>query len=121
MARAYGAVAQFLAERFKGIFRPIEDQTTVGVTAAQIVNHDPERVALVIANHGAADVYVALDQLVSVTRGVRLAAGGGAMSVNVEEDANLPAQEWWGISAGAGNVVYSLGTKRETALADLEA
>ena len=42
------------------------------------------------------------------------------MSVNVEADGNLPALQWWGISAGAGNVVYALMVKREIALADLE-
>ena len=121
MARVFGAVAQFLAGRFKGIFREIEAQPTIGVAIGNIVGHDPERVSLVITNHGAADVYVAPNQQVSVTRGIRLAAGGGAMSVNVEEDGNHPTLLWWGISAGAGTVVYALGSKREVALADLEA
>ncbi len=121
MARVFGAAAQFLAERFKGIFRAVETQTTVGSTAVEIVPYDAERVALVVANHGAADVYMALTNEVSVTRGVRLAAGGGVMSVNVVDDGNLSAMSWWGISAVAGNVVYSLGTKREVALSDLEA
>lgn len=120
MARKLGAVAQYLADRFKGILREYEGGATIGVAAGQIVAHDPERVSLTLANHGAADVYISPTQEVGVTRGVRLAAGGGAMSVNVEEDGNLPALQWWGISAGAGNVVYALMVKREIALGDLE-
>ena len=120
MARKLGAVAQFLAERFNGILREYEDQITIGVAVGQIVPHDPERVSLTLANHGAADVYVSPTEQVSVTRGIRIAAGGGAMSVNVEEDGNMSALSWWGISGGAGNVVYALMIKREVALRDLE-
>ncbi len=120
MSRVFGAVAQFLAARFKGILREYEGEHTVGVTPVQIVAHDPERVSLLIANHGAADIRIAPSEGVTVTRGIRLGAGGGALSINVEEDGHLPALQWWGISGGAGNAVYSLSVKREVALKDLE-
>ena len=120
MPRIFGAVAQYLASRFKGILREYEGTHTVGVAAVQIVAHDPERVSLLIANHGAADIRIAPSEQVTVTRGIRLGAGGGAMSINVEEDGHLPSLQWWGISAGAGNAVYSLGVKREVAFKDLE-
>lgn len=116
----YGAVAEFLSERFKGIVRESEVTPTVGTTAVEIVGHDSERVSLFIANHGAADVYISPTNQVSVTRGIRLGAGGGAMSVNVEDDANLPSLSWWGISASAGNAVYGLLVKRDVAIHDSE-
>lgn len=116
----YGAVAEFLAARFKGVVREIEGTLTVGTAAVEIVGHDSERVSLLIANHGAADVYISPTNQVSVTRGIRLGAGGGALSVNVQDDANLSALSWWGISAAAGNAVYSLQVKRDVAIHDSE-
>ena len=120
MARVFGAVAAFLANRYGGLCHTPESVVTVGVAAVRIVQANSERVGLVLCNNGAADIRIANTPEVTVTTGLRIPAGGGAVSMWVDEDGPRSAMEWWGIGAGAGNVVYVNEVVRETALGGSE-
>lgn len=107
-----GAALEFVEARFRGRFDYREFVVTVGTSLVLWVPPDYERISLTLVNFGPADVIIAPNQLVGVNRGLRLAAGGGMIAVDVTEDGLLPCLEWDAISSGAGNNVYALGVYR---------
>jgi hypothetical protein len=115
MARASsGAVRDNLADRFGGAFTVKETTVTVGVVPVTLAGNNPERTGLTICNNGAADVYVATKPLTAIANGIRLGSGGGVLTVNLNDDSLLPAVEWFGLSAGAGNSVFVQEVYRDT-------
>lgn len=113
MANIFGAVAKFLADRFGGVMRELEAETTVGVTAVSVAPRDPERMSLTLANLGTTSIVVAPFASVTLLRGIRLISGGGTVSLNVEEDGHLPSLEWFGIGDAAGGAIYRLEVRRD--------
>ena len=103
--RKTGAARWFTEGMLGGPTREVPSTVTVGVTLVKVVQANPDRVGLVMVNGGAADVFVWLDNSVSTSKGVRLTANGGSATLTVRDDFTRPAQEWDGISSGAGNVV----------------
>lgn len=115
-----GAVYKYVSKFYGGPCREEEAEFTVGVNRIQVAPRDFERVTLVLINLGANPVYVSPFPTVLTTRGIYLSAAGGSLTLNIFEDSILPAVEWWAISGGAGNTVYRLTVRRETALKESE-
>jgi len=81
---------------------------TIGVTVAQVLPHDPNRLSWTVINLGANNVYIHSTRDVSATQGILLTPNGGSVTMTWEYDFDLVGYEVWGISAGAGNAIYTI-------------
>jgi hypothetical protein len=113
MAQPIGAVTEFLINRFGGLFDVKESTVSVGTAVAVIALGSVDRTTLTIVNHGAADIFVAPTGRVAATWGIRIFAGGGFLTMNVDEDGILPTLTWYAISGGLANTVYVNQVVRE--------
>lgn len=115
--RTTGAARWFTEKDLDGPSRSQESITAVSATAITIVPNNPDRVALVLVNQGTADVNISLIPIVSLTAGIRLAAGGGFVSMIVKDDYTVVSREWFGISITGTNNVYALETIADVIMA----
>lgn len=105
------ALAELLMERFKIRTRAVENPksvTAASTTAQQILGNNPSRLGFVIVNLGAEVCYVGLRNEVSSSRGIRLDANGGSVSMVWDEDFQMVAWAWWIIAASGTPAVYAL-------------
>lgn len=110
-----GAVHDYLARFFDGLFREVEGTVSAGTVPTLLVTQNPERIGLAIVNFGTSPIVVAPSAGVSTSRGIQLINGGGSLTMNVFQDGALPGREWYAISAVAGQTVYLLETVRDVA------
>jgi hypothetical protein len=82
--------------------------TAVGVAAVTILKNHPGRVAFILINLSANNLYVAPNAAVSTSLGVFVPPGGGMLSSSMEDDFTLPTREWWAIAGGAASAIYLL-------------
>lgn len=82
--------------------------TQVETSITQIVSYNPNRLGLLLTNLGANTVWVAPDNSVSTTKGVRLVPAGGTLTLKWDTDFELVASEWYGIASGAASEFYAL-------------
>lgn len=111
---ARGAALELTEAVLGGPITELESNPTIGVTLGIVVEASADRVALVMVNQGAADVFIATQPNVSITNGIRLSANGGSASLTLGDDFTLCSRRWYGISGGAGNQVYVLELVRFT-------
>lgn len=88
--------------------RPIVNPVaaTIGLTAAQVLRNNPDRIFWLVVNLGAGDVYLDLTSEVANTRGMYLSAGGGYASMQADVDGEAVSYEIYGIATIAANAVY---------------
>jgi len=110
----YGAVAEYLRDRFGGLLDAQKFDRSIGTTVGLAADRDPERVFLLLINLSANDIFVAPDTVPSTTHGIRLAANGGGFSTSVRDDGVLPSLEWNAIANAAASSLYVLTCKRDT-------
>ena len=104
----FAAARAYSEKLLGGPINEVESTLTVGALLTQIVNFNGDRVGLVIVNLGANDIFVAPSAAASTTNGIRLAANGGFMSLDVTEDFTLPARAWFGFPNAATSAIYVL-------------
>ncbi len=114
MSKVYGAALEYLESRFKGHLGHDEIEFTVGTDAIPVAPGSGERVSLTFVNLAATQLYLAPSLEVAATHGLRLAANGGTVSMNVEEDSLLPALGWWCVSSGANGALFVLTVFRSS-------
>lgn len=114
MADAIGAAAQFVAQQYGGGFVVRSGTVAVGVAPVVIVPNDPDRVAVIVINIGTTQVTLAFRGDLTAGQGIVLLDNGSAYSVNVRDDAILPAWEHNGISNLAGGSIFVVEIIRET-------
>lgn len=103
--RAVGA-ARFITEQLLGgPTRSIPSNPNIQTTVTTICNNNPDRVGLVVINLGSNDVFAWIDNSVGTTKGVRLTANGGVMTLTVRDDYTLVAEQWIGIASGGASLV----------------
>ncbi len=112
MANVFGAVLEFLQARFKGQLGHTEEEFDVGTAVVEVTHGDAERVSLTFVNLGATSLYLAPSVNVSTIHGIRLAANGGTVSMNVVADAILPALNWRCVGDGIDGVLFVLSVRR---------
>lgn len=78
----------------------------IGTSTAVLARNDPGRAALVIVNLSANTITVRPVNPATTTQGIVLAASGGSVSMNWQDDLILPALVWNGISSGANSDVF---------------
>lgn len=98
--RSTGAARYFTEQQLGGPTRTIPSNPNIQTSVTQVCNNNPDRVGLVVVNLGSFDVFVWTDNSVSTTKGVRLTANGGVMTLNVKDDYTLVAEQWIGIGSG---------------------
>ncbi len=82
---------------------PLVSQCAVART--KLLSNNPNRVAFVMVNLGANDVYIGFDVETSNTSGILLASAGGGISLNYRYEFDLVASEVHGVAtAGASNM-----------------
>lgn len=101
-----GVVADWLLRTYGGLFTYEDSNPSVGVTAVELVNNDPERVHLTIVNLSINTLVVAPFRDVTLTNGIVLAPSGGNITLNVREDLILPSLNWYAIAGGAASNVF---------------
>jgi len=84
------------------------DATQATAVSAVILKNDPSRIFWLVVNLGTFDVFLAPDGSASATRGVRLAASGGAATAQWDEDGEVVAHEWQAAGNGGTSALFIL-------------
>lgn len=84
------------------------NNSTVQTTPTQIVSNDPGALQMTLINLGAYDMYIWVDESVSATRGILIAANGGSYEINWQDYMRMPTYSWWGIAPGGATAVAVL-------------
>jgi len=82
--------------------------TTIGTTAGVIAKNNPRRVALVVVNLSANQIYIRPAQAPSATAGILVPPNGGSITMNANDDMILPSLEWQAVASGAASAYYTL-------------
>lgn len=109
---ATGAALQFCIDAFGGPVVENDSAPTVQANATVIVDGNGDRVALIILNQSATDVYIHFDPAVSTTNGILLSAKGGSVSMDVTRDFTFPSRRWYGIGNGGAAQLTVLELER---------
>ena len=101
---------EFTLKRFGFPTRAVENPVVaaVGVAVLTVLRNNPDRVFWLIVNLSANIVYVGLAGDVSATKGIRLDANGGWVSMSVEEDGEAVGYEVFAVATGAASAIYVL-------------
>lgn len=108
MSNSIGSVHTLIEEKYGVSSRPVVNPITsnVAIVATRILTDNPRRLSVLIMNTGANPVYIGLDNSVSSTRGIYLAAGGGAISLMWRDDFENQCHERWAIAVGGVSTIY---------------
>ena len=84
----------------------------MGTTATKVLNNNPDRLAWTLVNLDTVDeVFVAFDNEVSTSRGIKASAGGGSISLTVDEDGELVTREVVAIASPASASIFIVETE----------
>jgi len=83
----------------------VSTQQTVGTSSGRLVDANPNRLFLYLANVGTNDVYVAPDAAVGVQDGFLIAADGGTLTFQIDTDGDLTAEEFHAIADGGNSTL----------------
>jgi len=109
-----GNLSELIEKRFGVKTRAVVSSIVSLAALGQLVlNANPDRLALIIVNMSANDIYLAFDTQVTTTRGVFLAKGGGSMSLTVEEDFELVGYAIYGASAAYPSAIFAVEIEAE--------
>jgi hypothetical protein len=102
------AAAEFAVKWFGFRTRLIENPlvSSVGTSAAKVLNNNPDRIGWLIINLSANTLYIAYSPDVSSSKGIQIAANGGTASSIVTEDGEAVANEVWAVATGANSSIY---------------
>jgi len=106
------SVQELISDRFdvKTTSRDQPENTSIGVASLLIARSDPNRLALVVINLSANNVFLRPKQAASVTNGIRINADGGSMSIAMDTDFELSTFDWFAIASAAASAIYVLET-----------
>jgi len=90
--------AEFAAVRFGGPTEIRPSQVTVGITPVRLVANNPRRVFWMAFNQGTSNGAISTDQKVTISTGVPIQSNGGGASMDVLEDGESVAWEWFAIT-----------------------
>jgi len=80
--------------------------TSVGITVSQLLPNNPNRLAWMLVNLSANDLYIAFERDVSVNKGIYLSPTGGSVKFLWSEDFELVGYEVYAIATGATSAIY---------------
>lgn len=82
--------------------------SSVDATAKKVLDNNPNRVAWIIINLSANNIYVALSRDVSSSKGILLSPNGGFASMVWDEDFQMTGWEIWAIAPAGASAIYVL-------------
>lgn len=103
------SILEQVVQKYLNIDRQFEAQPksiAVATSLTTILKNNPNRLAVIIINVGANNSYIGFDQNVSSTNGIFLAANGGSLSINYQQDLTLSQYEMNAISITAPSTFY---------------
>jgi len=92
------------------IVNPVTD--TVATTSTEILRNNPDRIFWLVVNLSANNGYTGWDNLVSATRGLLVAANGGFVSANIEEDGELAIYPVYAVNLNAAGTYMIVEVER---------
>jgi len=94
--------------------RPIINPVTATVltTATLVLRNNPDRIFWLVINLSVNKGYAGWDTEVASTKGIPLAANGGYVSCNIEEDGELVIHEVYAINENAQGTYYVVEIER---------
>jgi hypothetical protein len=81
---------------------------TVGTTASQILLADPAAIEVLVVNLSGGNCAVDVSPQVTLTRGILLQSGGGAVHFDFRQDLTLPTEQFWAICTNASSSLYTV-------------
>jgi hypothetical protein len=108
MSGPYGAAAEFVAKEFGGRFTVSQRVVTVDATDVEVAPNDPDRVQLVLLNLGSTSITVSFKPAAVLNQGILLLDNASLYSVNVRDDAILPALMHRAIGSAVGGSLLVL-------------
>lgn len=114
MGTAIGAAAQFVAKEYGGNFRVRQSIQTVGAASVTVAPNDGDRTQLVIINVGTTQITLSFQPAAVLGQGILLLDNGSVYSVNVRDDAIIPAWAHQAISSAAGGSLLVLEVTKES-------
>ena len=76
---------------------------SIGVTAVRILPSNPNRFAWIFIDLSPNLIWLLNSNLVSPSNGIQVAASGGNVISDWEEDFELVSNEWWAVAGGAAS------------------
>lgn len=115
MPRPLGAAAILARKDIKGdvVANELNPVTVAGVV--NVLGGDPERVQFLLYNLGASTIYMGFSGDVGATNGILVPPNGGFVGVNAYDDYDLATIAVYVSCTVAGNQLYILSTRRESA------
>src|SRR5256885_15484596 len=99
-----GSTAHDISSRkYGGAVRPQSSIAVVGTTQGRILQNNPRRVAIVLVNRSSFDITADFLQPVVAGSGFLIAANGGSVEMDVNDDGEVVAWEVFAVSGGAGS------------------
>ncbi len=99
---AGATAAEFAAVRFGGPTEIKVFQVTVGTGTVRLVDNNPRRVFWIAINNGVNSGAISIRNDVTTGTGIPVQSNGGAVSMDVMEDGEAVAWEWFAITGAAG-------------------
>jgi hypothetical protein len=112
MAALNGIAAEFSARFYGGRFESLQRDVTAGVAAANIVQNNPERAALLIINLSVNTVVIRPGGGATLTSGIVLAPSGGSFSTVLLNDLVLPSYSYDAIASAAASELFIVEVNR---------
>jgi hypothetical protein len=102
------ALSKLITEEFGVKTRVNENPVTnsVGTSFVEILRNNPDRLAFIVVNLSANEVYLGLERDVSASKGIRLNANGGILSMTFKEDLATVGRAIFALASGAGSTIY---------------
>ena len=86
----------------------VESSPTVTTSAAELVENNPDRIMLLVVNHGLNPGYIGLASDLTEPGGIPVAANGGSVVFHIGDDASMPSRQWFAVNANANGAWYVL-------------
>jgi len=103
-------VAELIEKRFGMVTRaqanPLVDEVDIALT--RILPNNPNRLAWIILNLSANNVFISLDTDTSAAHGILLTPNGGSATMIYEEDFEATCWEVFGVAAANNSDVFAL-------------
>lgn len=96
--------AKFTQKKFDGNTRSTLRAVNVGTATTRVLDNNPRRVHCAMVNISVNQGFFLDSNAVTSSNGILLGAGGGSVTMSVEEDGESVAWEWFGLNVGAAGV-----------------
>lgn len=113
-----GAPALLAARDYLGYLEEATSNPTAGVTVAELIKEDSERVFVHIINLSPNPIYAGFNEQVSSVNGILLSANGGFLIINSKDDYTLSTLPIYTIGAVAASQMFMHTMRRFSELSN---